>query len=185
MAKTGLKSYKKNNYWQRRKAMFYKAIRNYHYVKLQITDLVEYAGSKIYFVSNNGNEAKIADILSSCPDYKEYRALYVSMQVRAIAVQVIPCCNMKEFMGGSAFIALLTDNEPVSVATCQDSDHSLVMNPVQFTSMYWKTGYPWSSSDDSTESYGKIGLAIGSEAQQGGMRWTVRFVFYVLYKTNS
>lgn len=185
MTKTGLKSYKKNNYWQRRKYMFYKAIRNYHYVKLQVTDLVEYSGNKIIFISNNGSEAKISDILAGCPDYKEYRALYVSMQVKAIAVQVVPCCNIADFVGGTALLALLADNENTTMATCTDSDHSLVMNPVQFTSMYWKTGYPWSSSDDTSESYGKIGLAIGNSTQQGGMRWTVRFIFYVLYKTNS
>ena len=185
MTKTGLKSYKKNNYWQRRKYMFYKAIRNYHYVKLSVTDLVEYTGSTIKFLSNSATSIKIGDVLAACPDYKEYRALYVSMQVRAIAIQAIPCCNTGDFIGGTALIALLTDNENVDTPSCEDSDHSLVLNPLQFCSMYWKTGYPWSSSDDGTESFGKIGVAKNANSQQGAMRWTIRFIFYVLYKTNS
>ena len=173
-----LTKYSKRNYWRRKKYMFYKAIKNYHYVKLQITDLVEYSGNKIIFISNNGNYANISDILASCPDFKQYRDLYVSMRIRGIAVQVIPCCNIADFVGGTAFIALLASNENVDVASCQDSDHSLVMNPTQFCSMYWKPSYPWSDSNDSSESYGKIGLAIGNQTQQGGMRWTVRFVLY-------
>lgn len=184
MTKTGLKSYKKNNYWQRRKAMFYKAIRNYHYVKLSVTNLIEYTGNKINFLSNNDTSLKISTILESCPDYKEYRALYVSMQVRAIAIQAIPCCNIADFVGGTAMIALLSDNENVDMPSCEDSDHALVLNPMQFCSIYWKTGYPWSASDDSSETYGKIGLAKNANTTQGGMRWTVRFIFYVLYKTN-
>ena len=54
-----LTKYSKRNYWRRKKYMFYKAIKNYHYVKLQITDLVEYSGNKIIFISNNGNYANI------------------------------------------------------------------------------------------------------------------------------
>ena len=165
--------------------MFYKAIKNYHYVKLSISDLVEYSGNKILFLSNNGSYATILDILAGCPDFKLYRDLYISMQVRAIAVQVTPCCNMENFIGGSAYIALLADNETVDLPSCQDSDHSLVMNPMQFCSMYWKTGYSWSGSNDSSESFGKIGLAINQQATQGAFRWTVKFIFYVLYKTNS
>ena len=165
--------------------MFYKAIKNYHYVKLSISDLIEYSGSSIKFLSNNGDHAAIGDILNGCPDFKLYRDLYVSMQVRAIAVQVTPCCNMENFIGGAAYIALLANNETVNITACEDSDHSLVMNPMQFCSMYWKTGYPWCSSDDISESFGKIGLAVNTQTTQGGMRWTVKFVFYVLYKTNS
>lgn len=177
--------YNKYNYWKRRKYMFYKAIRNYHYVKLSVTDLVEYSGNKIIFISNNGNSAKISDILQGCPDFATYRDLYISMQVRAIAVQITPCCNVSNFVGGAAYIALLANNENVDVPSCSDSDHSLIMNPMQFCSMYWKTGYPWSNSDDTSESYGQIGLAINQTASQGALRWTVKFIFYVLYKTNS
>ena len=165
--------------------MFYKAIKNYHYVKLSVTDLIEYTGTKITFLSNSDSSIKLADVLSACPDYKEYRALYVSMQVRSIAIQVVPCCNIADFVGGTAMIALLADNENVDTPSCEDSDHCLILNPMQFCSMYWKTGYPWSSSDDSSESYGKLGLAKNANAQQGGIRWTVRFLFYVLYKKNN
>ena len=56
---------------------------------------------------------------------------------------------------------------------------------MQFVSMYWKTGYPWSNSNDTSESFGKIGLSIAQSATQGAFRWTVKFIFYVLYKTNS
>lgn len=185
MTKAASGTYRKRNYWKRRKYVFYKAIKNFHYAKLQVTDLIEYSGNKLNFLSNNDSQMKIADILASCPDYKEYRALYISMKVRAIAVQVIPCCDIANFVGGTAMIALLTDNENVDMASCEDSDHSLVMNPAQFCSMYWKTAYPWSSSDDSSESYGKIGLAKNANTAQGGFRWTVRFIFYVLYKTRS
>lgn len=184
MVKT-ITKYNRRNYWKRRKYMFYKAVRNYHYVKLSNTDLVEYSGAKIYFNSNNGNYANISDILNGCPDFSLYRDLYVSMQVRAIAIQVTPCCNVKDFIGGSAYIALLANNENVDIPSCTDSDHGLIMNPMQFCSMYWKTGYPWSNSNDASESYGKIGLAISHQASQGAMRWTVKFIFYVLYKTNS
>lgn len=184
MVKGTITSYRKKNYWRRRKYIFYKAIRNFHYVKLSVTDLIEYTGNKLNFLSNNDTHMKVSDILAACPDYKEYRALYVSMKVRAIAVQVTPCCNMADFVGGTAMIALLSDNENVDMPSCEDSDHALVLNPIQFCSMYWKTAYPWSSSDDSSESYGKIGLGKNANATQGGMRWSVRFIFYILYKTN-
>ena len=186
MTKAAVTTYKyKKNYWRRRKYAFYKAIRNFHYAKLQVSNLVEYSGTKFNFLSNNDNNMKISDILASCPDYAQLRAFYVSMKVRAIAVQAIPCCNIQDFVGGTAIIALLADNENVDLPSCEDSDHSLILNPTQFTSMYWKTAYPWSGSDDTSETYGKIGLAKNANAAQGGMRWTIRFIFYVLYKTHS
>ena len=175
----------RRRYWRRNGYSFYKAVKNYHYVKLSISDLVEYTGNKITFLSNNGNVASISDILNGCPDFKLYRDLYVSMQVRSISVQVTPCCNIDNFVGGAAYIALLANNETVTITSCEDSDHSLVMNPMQFCSMFWRTGYPWSSSDDISESFGKMGLAINTPTTQGAMRWTVKFTFYVLYKTNS
>lgn len=185
MTKAGVTYKNKKNYWRRRKYAFYKAISNFHYAKLSCSDIVEYSGNKINFLSNNDSSQKISGLLSACPDYAQLRAFYVSMKVRGIAIQVIPICNIAEFVGGTAFIALLADNEHVDTPSCEDSDHCLVMNPSQFCSMYWKTAYPWSSSDDSSESYGKIGLAKNANATQGGLRWTVRFIFYVLYKTHS
>lgn len=175
----------RRRYWRRNAYSFLKAIRTYHYVKLSVTDMIEYAGSTIKFASNNGSYASVSDILAGCPDFKIYRDLYVSLRVRSISVQVTPLCNMENFIGATAAIALLASNEPANISTCTDSDHSLVLNPNQFCSMYWKCAYPWANSNDASESFGQIGLAIAGSTTQGAMRWTVKFTFYVMYKTNS
>ena len=163
---------------------FYKAISNYHHVKLSTSDIVEYSGSTIKFVANNGNFVPIETLLQGCPDFKTYRDLFVSFKVRSISVHAVPLCNVSDFVGGSAFLALLSDNENPNLTTCVDSDHSLVLNPNQFCSLYIKMGTPWASSNDSSLGFGRIGVASNGATTQGAMRWTIKFTFYVLYKTN-
>lgn len=175
---------RKNNYWGNRKVLFYKSIKNYHYAKLSFATTVEYAGSNMKFTVNNGNYINFGDAIQYCPDSKTYSKLFLTMKVRSVAIQVTPIGAIDPFTGTAAAIALLTNSDTNTFNECIESDQGLPLPFQNFANKYFKVNMDWTPTDDVSNTAGKFCLNAEGVASSGGFRWTIKFIFYVLYKTN-
>lgn len=175
--------WRKNNYYSR-KAIFYKSIRTYHYAKLSLACTIEYAGSSMKFSHNNGNTLNLKDALQDCADYKLYANLFLTMQIRGVAMLLTPMPEIEDFQGSSCIMALLSDHDGNTYKDCVESDQSLIMPFHNTANKYFRTSYAWTPTDDTSPIGGKFAINAEAAANTGAFRWSVRFTFYVLYKTN-
>ena len=175
---------RKNNYWKGRKALFYKSIKSFHYAKLSFATTVEYAGSNMKFVVNNGNYIPFGDAIQYCPDWKTYAKLFLTMKVRGVAIQITPIGPTGNFSGTAAAIALLTNTDTNTFNECIESDQGLPLPFQNFANKYFKVNMDWTPTDDVSNTGGKFCLNAEGSSTSGAFRWTIKFIFYVLYKTN-
>lgn len=179
-----VKTTTKKNYWKYRKATFYKSIKNFHYAKLSFATTVEYAGNSMKFGINNGNYLPFGDAIQYCPDWKTYAKLFLTMKVRSVAMQVTPIGSVSGFAGSSAALALLTNTDTNTFNECIESDQGVVLPYQNFVNKYFKVNMDWTPTDDVSNTAGKFCLNAEEGTSAGAFRWTVKFIFYVLYKTN-
>ena len=183
MVKTALTTSRKN-YWQNRKAVFYKAIKSYHYAKLSFATTVEYQGGNMKFTVNNGNYIPFGDAIQYCPDFKTYQKLFLTMKVRGVAMQITPIGAVQDFAGAGAVLALLTNTDTNTFNECVESDQGVVMPFQNFVNKYFRVNMDWTPTDDVSNTAGKFCLNAEASSSSGAFRWTVKFIFYIMYKTN-
>lgn len=174
----------KRNYWKARKAIFYKSIKNFHYAKLSFATTVEYQGGSMKFTVNNGNYIPFGDAIQYCPDFKTYAKLFLTMKVRAVAMQVTPIGQVQDFVGAAAVLALLTNTDTNTFNECVESDQGIVLPYQNFVNKYFKVNMDWIGTDDTSNATGKFCLNAEASSTSGAFRWTVKFIFYIIYKTN-
>lgn len=174
----------RRNYWRNRKAIFYKSIKNYHYAKLSFATTVEYTGGSMKFSINNGNYMPFGDAIQYCPDYKSYGKLFLTMRVRGVAIQVTPIGAVGAFAGSSCVLALLTNTDTNTFSECIESDQGVVLPFQNFVNKYFKVNMPWTPTDDVSSTAGRFSLNAEQASTAGSFRWTVKIIFYIMYKTN-
>ena len=167
------KTYSRKRYW---KARFYKSIKNYHYAKLSFATTVEYSGSNMKFVVNNGNYIPFGDAIQYCPDWKTYAKLFLTMKVRGVAIQVTPIGPTGNFAGTAAAVALLTNTDTNTFNECIESDQGLPLPFQNFANKYFKVNMDWTPTDDVSNTGGKFHLKV--------IRLTISFIHYIKYKFN-
>ena len=106
------------------------------------------------------------------------------MKVRAVAIQVTPIGSISDFSGAAAAIALLTNTDTNTFPECIESDQGLVMPYQNFANKYFKVNMDWTPTDDLSSTGGKFCLNAEANSSSGAFRWTVKFIFYIIYKTN-
>lgn len=182
-----VKLVRKRNYYSNRGKgyQFYKAIRAYHYAKLSTSTTIEYSGSSIKFAASNGSMYPLPDALQACSDYKSYSSLFLTFKVRAISIQITPMNPVGGFLGAASIIGLVAPGDSLTFSSLSESDQSLLMPYANFATKFFRTGFSWTPTDDTSNMSGAFGLAFDANSSSGAMRWGVKFTFYVLYKTNS
>lgn len=174
----------RGTYWRRRKYMFYKSVKNFHYAKLSFATTVEYTNT-IKFAVNNSNQIKISDAITQCDDWLAYAKLFLTFRLRGIAIQVTPIGrSTPDFSGNAAAIGLITPTDTASFKALVESDQSLILPYQNFASKYIKLSYPWYPSQATDVFSGIIRLDADAAVNDGAFRWAIKFIFYVLYKTN-
>lgn len=173
-----------NKKYYSRKALFYKSIKTYHYAKLSLGCTIEYTGASIKFTHNNGNTLALKDAIQDCADFKPYANLFLSMQLRGVAMLITPMPGIAQFRGSSCILALLSDQDGNTYRDCIESDQSIIMPFQNTASKYFRTKTAWTATDDPTPFPGKFAINAEAQSDSGAFRWSIKFTFYILYKTN-
>lgn len=171
-----------NKYYRRKRI---KALSTLHFAKLSTGTTIEYTGSNIRFSVNNGNSYSVSDAIQACLDFKNYRTIFLSMKLQGICIQVTPIVPVGGFLGSAATIGCITTEDDIGFSNIIESDQSLVLPYTNFSSKYFKVNFAWTPSDDTSAIGGRFALATEGSASSGVMRWAVKFIFYITYKTSA
>ena len=177
----------KRRYWRRsRKAMFYKAISNYHATKLTAFTQIALDSTGIKFTENNSQIWLLSNALAGCSDWKAYSTLFISFKLRGLRLTVVPNPSINDFdYRGTAALGYVATADGAFVADTLESNKSLVLSPLQTVSCYWPlnggtTG--WTATNTTNQMTGKLQCASSSNASSGGVVFSMRVDFYIIYK---
>lgn len=173
-------TYRKKNY-----NTFLKSIARYHYTKLTCFGQILLDQTGIKFAVNNSQIFLASLALGSCADWPQYQTLFLSYKVRGIKVTLVPNIDQGVDFRGTASFGYVANSDETSVGATLESNKSLLLNPNQQTSAYWPlsggiTG--WINSNTANMTVGKFQCAATTNTTAGGMTWSYKIDFYVMFK---
>lgn len=180
--------YKRRYYYGNRKKNyggFLKAISRYHYTKLTCFSQILLDQTGIKFSLNNSQILLASVALNSCPDWAHYQTLFLSYKVRGIRVTLVPNKDQDVDYRGTAAFGYVSNTDDASVGDTLESNKSVILNPLQQVSAYWPltggiTG--WVNSNTSNMTNGKFQCTSTTNTTAGGMTWSYKIDFYVMFK---
>lgn len=177
--------YRRRYYKRSNKAGFYKAVSRYHYTKLTTFGQIMLDNTGIKFAVNSSQILLAANALQACPDWPSYIALFLSYKVRSVRVTVTPNKDQDLDYRGTAAFGYVATSDGAGVADTLESNKSLVLNPLQQTSAYWTltgglTG--WIPTTYQSMTTGKFQCSTTTNAVSGGIVWSYKIDFYVMFK---
>lgn len=172
--------YRKRNY-----GGFLKAISRYHYTKLSCFGQIMLDNGGIKFGVNNSQVLLASVALNTCSDWEGYHGLFLSYKVRGIKVTLVPNIDQALDFRGTAAFGYVANSDGATVAETVESNKSLLLNPNQQTSAYWPlsgglTG--WIPSHSTNSTVGKFQCTSTSNAAAGGIVWSYKIDFYIMFK---
>lgn len=183
MVKYRRRYYRRNysNYYN----TFLKSIARYHYTKLTCFGQILLDQTGIKFAVNSSQILLASTALNSCNDWEKYKNLFLSYKVRGIKVTLVPNIDQGIDFRGTASFGYVSNSDETSVGDTLESNKSLLLNPQQQTSAYWPltnglTG--WINNNSTNQTNGKFQCAATSNATAGGLIWSYKIDFYVMYK---
>lgn len=177
--------YRRRFYRRSRKSGFYKAIAKYHYTKLSCFGQIMLDNTGIKFGVNNSQIYLAGSALESCNDWKPYVGLFLSYKIRGIKVTITPNKDQDLDFRGTAAFGYVSNNDSASVGDTVESNKSLLLNPLQQTTAYWSlTGglTEWIPTTYQNMTVGKFQCSSSSNAVSGGIVWSYKIDFYVMFK---
>ena len=177
MAKYYRKRYARNG--------FLKAISRYHYTKLTCFGQILLDNGGIKFAINSSQILLANVALNSCPDWPVYQTLFLSYKVRGIRVTLVPNKDQEVDFRGTASFGLVANSDGAGVGDTLESNKSLILNPNEQVTAYWPlagglTG--WINSNTSNTTVGKFQCAATTNAASGGIVWSYKIDFYIMFK---
>lgn len=179
------KYYRKRYYRKGKKAGFLKAISRYHYTKLSTFGQVMLDNTGIKFGVNNSQIYLAGNALQACSDWGQYAALFLSYKLRGIKVTLTPNYPQDLDFRGTAAFGYVSNSDATTVAETVESNKSLLLNPLQQTSVYWSlTGglTEWIPTSYQNMTVGKFQCTTTTNAVSGGIVWSYKIDFYVMFK---
>lgn len=183
MVKYARRSYyanKKRNY-----GGFLKAISRYHYTKLSSFGQILLDNGGIKFGVNNSQILQANTVLGTCSDWEGYHSLFLTYKIRGIKVTLVPNKDQAVDFRGTAAFGYVANSDGATVAETVESNKSLLLNPNQQTSAYWPlsgglTG--WVPSNSANLTTGKFQCTSTANAAGGGIVWSYKIDFYIMFK---
>lgn len=179
------KTYRRR-YPKKKGMSFLKAISNYTYTKLTIVDQIALDSSSIKLVISGDIRYRLYEYLSKCADWDTYKTLYLTFKVVAVKMTCVPNPPEGNFAWrGSGAIAIVSNTDDNGFKATVESNKSLMLSPTQVTRGFFRlnggaTG--WENSGSPAQTGGAIQVGSSSGAQSGGLIWSLRLDFYVMFK---
>lgn len=187
--------YKKN--WT--KAKFYKAITNYHKVKLTYSNRIELKLGGIQFVPQNNNVITISSIMADCPDWSVYTKLFLSYKLLAIGISATPTPVFsdaiavqtqtgqfpvnKTYITSAPVLGIISATDGTEYKDIAESDKSMVLNFYTPIKRYWKMSpVEWDCSNAPNEQTYRLATNVHGLPINGSLFWNVTVNFYIIYK---
>ena len=172
--------YRKRNY-----GGFLKSISRYHYTKLTCFGQILLDNGGIKFAVNSSQILLANVALNSCADWPVYQTLFLSYKIRGIRVTLVPNKDQEIDFRGTASFGYVANSDGAGVADTLESNKSLILNPNEQVSVYWPlsgglTG--WTNSNTTNTTVGKFQCAATSNAAGGGIVWSYKIDFYIMFK---
>ena len=178
--------YRRRYYPKKRKYSFKKAISNYTYTKLSTLDEITMDTTVIKLVKPNDVKDNLYAYLDRCADWKTYTQLYTSFKVVGLAITVTPNTPIGTFKwAGTGAIAYTAFADQTDVSSCIESNKSILLSVVAPTRRYFPLNggnTSWISTSSPAQVPGNILVACNRYPGDGGLVWSVRFDFYVMFK---
>lgn len=176
----------KRKFYRKRRMSFLKAISNYSYTKFSYCDQIAYDGNGIKLVTPNFHHYFLYQYLDKCTDWPTYKTLYASYKVVAIKIKVVPLTPQAGFSTiHSAAIAYAANSDQVDLNSTIESNKSIMLSPYTAVGAYWRLNgglTSWENSGSPSQTPGRIQVAASGNPSAGGIVWSVRFDFYVMFK---
>ena len=178
--------YRRRFYRRRRGYSFKKAVSNYTYTKLSTLDEITMDGGSMKLTKPNDVKDNLYNYLSRCADWKTYTQLYTSFKLVGLAITVTPNTPVGTFKwAGTGAIAYTAFADQTDVSSCIESNKSLMLSVVAPTRRYFPLNggvTSWVSVSSPAQVPGNILVACNRYPGDGGLVWSVRFDFYVMFK---
>ena len=164
---------------------FLKAVSRYHYTKLTCFGQVLLDNGGIKFGVNNSQILLASVALNSCADWPGYQGLFLSYKVRGIGVTLVPNKDQDIDYRGTAAFGYVANSDGATVGETVESNKSLLLNPNQQVTAYWPltgglTG--WIPSHSTNSTVGKFQCTSTTNAAGGGIVWSYKIDFYIMFK---
>lgn len=179
------KYYRKRYYRKSNKAGFLKAISRYHYTKLSTFGQIMLDNTGIKFGFNSSQILLAGTALESCNDWKQYTGLFLSYKIRGVKVTLTPNYPQDIDYRGTAAFGYVSNADAASVGDTVESNKSVLLNPMQQSSVYWPlTGglTEWIPTTYQNMTIGKFQCTTSTNAVSGGIVWSYKIDFYVIFK---
>lgn len=177
---------RRRRYYRRRGFSFKRAISNYTYTKLSTLDEITMDTTVIKLVKPNDVKDNLYTYLSKCADWKTYTQLYTSFKLVGLAITVTPNTPIGTFKwAGTAAIAYTSFADQTDVSSCIESNKSILLSVVAPTRRYFPLNNgvtSWVSTSSPAQVPGNILVACNRYPGDGGLVWSIRFDFYVMFK---
>ena len=177
---------RRRRYYRRRGWSFKRAISNYTYTKLSTIDEISMDNTGMKLIKANGVKQNLYGYLDACADWKTYTQLYTSYKLVGLAISVTPNTPIGTFKwGGTGAIAYTSFADQTDVSTCIESNKSVMLSVVAPVRRYFPLNNgatSWVSTSSPAMVPGSILVACNRYPTDGGLVWSVRFDFYVMFK---
>lgn len=177
---------RRRRYYRRRGWSFRKAISNYTYTKLSTLDEIGMDNTAIKLTKANDVKYNLYGYLSGCADWKTYTQLYASFKVVGLAITATPNTPIDTFKwAGTAAIAYTAFADQTDASTCIESNKSIMLSVVAPARRYFPLNNgvtSWVSTSSPALVPGSILVACNRYPSSGGIVWSVRYDFYVMFK---
>ena len=176
----------RRRYYRRRRWSFKRAISNYTYTKLSTLDEISMDNTAMKLIKPNDVKDNLYGYLIRCADWKTYTQLYTSFKLVGLAISVTPNTPIGTFKwGGTGAIAYTSFADQTDVSSCIESNKSVMLSVVAPTRRYFPLNNgvtSWVSTASPGQVPGSILTACNRYPTEGGIVWSVRFDFYVMFK---
>lgn len=195
--------YKKNYSLKATKRQFNYIASHYYKAKLSTTIRIKLDTSACNFLPNNQATYRIADLISSCPDWGLLKKMFQSYKLTGIALTIVPIpvqdqsLNVTTNTGtfpiaanaivSAPAIGILTTYDENSYAEIIESDKSLILNFRNTIRKYWPFKVTdWQSSINTNQELGPV-LAVNVQGVNTGgtAMWQIKCDFYITYRNRA
>lgn len=177
---------RRRRYYRRRGWSFKRAISNYTYTKLSTLDEISMDNTGMKLIKPNDVKWNLYQYLNLCADWKTYTQLYTSFKLVGLSITVTPNTPIGTFKwGGTGAIAYTAFADQTDVSTCIESNKSVMLSVVAPSRRYFPLNNgvtSWVSTSSPGQVPGCILVACNRYPTEGGLVWSVRYDFYVMFK---
>lgn len=187
---------KKKFYKRKKRYTFNSIAKNYFKTKCSNIVRVKLDNTGLTFIPGNMDTLSISTNIATCEEWKQFQNIFLAYKVTGIKVQVTPApiAFQGQQVGQQVIpnvavddcpvLGILALNMPTTYANLQDADKQIIFSYHKPVSRYWKYKITnWDKSTAPTDQTGRYYMAMAGSATMGIQYWTVKFTYYITFKT--